>query len=274
MALSVGRIIGLIELRDNFTNAIRNAAGEADRATARVDAMQRKIDQFGSTMTKAGTALTVGVTAPIVGLGIVSVRAAVDFQGAMNRLQAATDAPRHAMDQMKAAAVEWGAKTQFSSTQAADAMVELAKGGLTAQQAIAALPTTLQLATAGNMDLAAAATLSANTMATFGLQAKDMAAANDALAKAANLSTIDVRDLAESFKYVGPVARQSGVSLEFTAAAMAAMGESGIKGSMGGTALRGVLTTLMTPTEKQAALMEKLGLSTAFADGKMKSLPQ
>jgi TP901 family phage tail tape measure protein len=273
MALSVGRIVGLIELRDQFTSALKNAASEVDRAVPKVKELQKRFDDMGGTLRNAGFAMTAGITVPIVAVGALALKSSIDFQGAMNRLQAATDAPIKDMDRMKAAAIDWGAKTQFSSTQAADAMVELAKGGLSTNQAIAALPSTLQLATAGQMGLAEAAMLSANTMATFGLEAGDMARANDALAKAANLSTIDVRDLAESFKYVGPVARQSGVSLEFTAAAMAAMGESGIKGSMGGTALRGMLTSLMTPTDKQATLMEKLGLSTAFVDGKMKPLP-
>lgn len=278
MALSVGRIVGLIELRDQFTGALRNAAAEVDRAAPKVQALQKRFEDLGSNLRGAGFALTAGITAPIAGIGALALKSSIDFQGAMNRLEASSTGTAEQiagdMGRMRAAAIEWGAKTQFSSTQAADALTELQKGGLSANQAIAALPSTLQLATAGQMELAEAATLSANTMATFGLSAGDMSKANDALAKAAALSTIDVRDLAESFKYVGPVARQSGVSLEFTAAAMAAMGESGIKGSMGGTALRGVLTTLMTPTAKQAALMEQLGLSTAFADGKMKSLPE
>lgn len=277
MALSVGRIFGLIELRDQFTAGLRNAASEVDRAVPKVKQLQKQFDDLGGNLRNAGFALTAGITAPIAAVGALALKSSIDFQGAMNRLEASSNgtAEQVASDmvKMRAAAIEWGAKTQFSSTQAADALTELQKGGLSANQAIAALPSTLQLATAGQMGLADAATLSANTMATFGLRAEDMARANDALAKAANLSTIDVRDLAESFKYVGPVARQSGVSLEFTAASMAAMGEAGIKGSMGGTALRGVLTTLMTPTDKQADLMKKLGLETAFADGKMKSLP-
>ena len=59
---------------------------------------------------------------------------------------------------------------------------------------------------------------------------------------------------------------------EMKAVALGLMANAGIKGSQGGTALRGSLTRLIKPTDDAAALMEQYGLSMTNADGSMKSL--
>lgn len=274
MALSIGRIFGLLELQDNFTSRIVTAGQTLDAFASKLGAMNvnklaQQLDSVGTAATKAGTTLSVGLTLPIVGVAAAALRSGEQFEGAMNRVQAALDAPEEQMNALRAAAQKMGADTVFSSTEAANAMVELGKAGFTANEAIDALPSTLQLAIAGQMELADAATLTSNTMKTFGLSVADLGHANDVLAKAANSSTINVSDLAEGFKYVGPVANAAGVSLETVSAAMALLGEAGIKGSMAGTTLRNVMTSLMSPTEKQARLMKELGLESAFSNGKL-----
>jgi TP901 family phage tail tape measure protein len=270
MALSVGRIFGEIELRDAFTAKLRQVASEVDKAIPKIKTLQDKLEGIGKGMMQGGAAMTAGITAPILGIGYAAIKAGNEFSGAMNRVSAAM--PTGDMDALRAAAIKMGKETVFSSTEAAGGLVELGKAGLDSKNAIAALEPVLQLAIAGQMDMASAAALTTNTMATFNLSASDMVRANDTLAKAAASSTIDVRDLAEGMKYVGPLAATAGVSLETVSAAMALLGEAGIKGSMAGTTLRGVMQSLIAPTDKQAGLMKQLGLESAFVDGKMMSV--
>ncbi len=228
----------------------------------------KDLKSMGSQATAIGGSLTTMLTLPILGVGYAAVEAGASFEQTMNQVAAVTNSSAEDMAKLSAAATEWGAKTKFSNREAAEAMLELGKAGFTAEQTIAALPSTLQLATAANMGLGEAAQMTSNVMNTFGLEAKDLAHSNDILTEAANRSTIDVADLRESLKFVGPVAKIAGVSLADVAAASAVLGQNGIKAEMAGTGLRGMLATLLSPTKDTAALLNELGFQAEVAAGK------
>lgn len=230
--------------------------------------LKRNLEELGGGLRQAGTALSIGITAPLVAMTTAAIKYGGEFERVMNQVAAVTDAGVGDMHKLTAAATEWGQKTKFSNTEAAQAMLELGKAGFNANQTIGALPSTLQLATAANIGLADAASLTANTLNTFGLQITDLAHANDVLVAAANSSTIDVGDLAQSLKFVGPVARAAGISLAEVASASAVLGTAGIKAEMAGTGLRGMLTKLLAPTKATRDALELLGYHEELAAGK------
>lgn len=237
-------------------------------------ALSTKLEKVGASLERAGGTLTARITAPIVALGTLAIASGTQFISTMNKIQAVTDASAEDFTKLNAAAIEWGQKTQFSAGEAADAMLELSKAGFTTTQTIAALPPTLQLAAASGMSLADSANFGAHVMKIFGLEVEDLGHINNVMARAANASTIEVSQLREAFKYVGPVAAAAGVSLETTTAAIALMGDEGIEASMAGTALRHAISNLETPLEKQAAIMKELGIQNAYANGKLMDLPE
>ncbi|HEX6880946.1 MAG TPA: phage tail tape measure protein, partial [Terriglobales bacterium] len=271
MAFTVKAIRGLLELEDRWTTKLQEAATKTAGFAGK---MEKQLEDTGRKMTAGGATLSAAITAPIVGFAAVGIKSANDFEAVMNQVEAMVSDSQipGSMEKMRAAAQKWGQETVFSSKEAAEAMVELGKAGFDSDKAIAALPSTLQLAIAGQMGLAEAATLSANTMATFRLDADGMAKANDILAKAAAESTIDVRDLAETFKYVGPLAAAAKVELSELTAASALLGTAGIKGSQAGTTLRGAIVALMSPTKKQKEALEQMGVAHEFVNGKLNNM--
>jgi hypothetical protein len=178
---------------------------EWESATKKVSgsakAWSKDLKSVGATATQIGTSLTSLITVPLAGVAYAAVEAGAKFEQTMNQVAAVTNSSAEDMKRLSDAATEWGAKTKFSNTEAAEAMLELGKAGFSTDQTIAALPSTLQLATAANMGLGEAAAMTANVMNTFGLSATDLAHSNDVLTEAANRSTIDVGDLRESLKF-------------------------------------------------------------------------
>ena len=130
----------------------------------------------------------------------------------------------------------------------------------------------MNLAAASGEDLATTSDIVTDALTAFGLSAADSGHFADVLASASSNANTNVSMLGESFKYAAPVAGALGYSAEDTAIALGLMANAGIKGSQGGTALRGSLTRLIKPTDDAAALMEQYGLSMTNADGSMKSL--
>jgi len=229
--------------------------------------LDRTLGNAAKKMKSVGASMTQFVTLPVLALGAVSVKLAADFETSMNQVQAATDAPASSMKSLSDLALKMGADTIYSAGEAADAMLELAKSGLTpAQIKAGALEATLQLAAAGGLELADAATTAANAMNSFGLKAKDMAQVANALSGGANASSASVESLRLALSQVGPGARNAGMSIQETVAVLAAFADKGIQGADAGTSLKTMLTRLVPDTDKAAIAMKTLGLN--FVDSK------
>jgi len=209
---------------------------------------------------KTGTAATVA-GATIVGAFGLAVKSASDFEFQMSAIQAVSGATSKEMDLIRDAALRIGKDTSFSASEAAQAMEELVKAGISTKDVLGgAADATVALAAAGGVDLPTAATIAANAMNQFNLGAKDLVGVTDKIAGAANASAIDVGDFAQSISQVGAVANLAGLSFNDTALAIAAMGNAGIKGSDAGTSLKTMLQNLQPTTKKQIALFQELGL--------------
>lgn len=153
--------------------------------------------------------------------------------------------------------------TGFSANDIMAANVELAAAGLSQSQIKQYGGSAQRFGAANSLDAGRASAILVETGSQFGMGAEGFERIGDVITKAANISTISVEDMSESLKYVGPVAKAAGWDIEFTAATIALLGEAGIKGSMGGTALRTAITSLVHPAKQAKAAMAELGISKA-----------
>ena len=192
----------------------------------------------------------------------------------MNRVKAVSGAVGDQFEALRDQAKELGATTQFSATQAADAMGFLAQAGFEADEILGAMPSTLQLAAAANVDLATSADIASNVLSGYGLEVEQLGHANDVLVKAMTSTNTDLLQLGEAMKYAGPIASAAGISFEEAAAAIGLMGNAGIQGSMAGTSLRGAISRILSPTKEMADAMNAAGLSFTDSAGRLKPLDQ
>lgn len=241
------------------------------KVKAEVEGVTKALDfsKIGSNLTSVGTTLTAGLTLPIVGLGTAAIKASGDFDTAMRLVSAKGDITGAGLEKLSRQAEELGAKTKFSSREAAEGMSEFAGAGFTVQEIYSAIPGTLSLAAAAQTSVGDAATTVKDLLGQFGLQASDTGRAVDVLAKAGNLSSGSLAQLATSLKVVGPVARSAGLDLEQTNAALLVLDKAGIRGEMAGTALRGMLASLAAPSDQARTSMDALKISITDAQGKM-----
>jgi TP901 family phage tail tape measure protein len=232
-----------------------------------------------ASFTKLAT-ISAGATAAVAaGIGF-AVNAAIDFEKRLSAIGAVSGATGDQLELLRAKALKLGADTVFSASDAAQAMEELAKAGLSVTDILnGAADATVALAAAGEIDLPQAATIAANAMNQFGLAAKDLPKVADLIAGAANASAIDVGQFGFAMQQAGAVAHLVGVNFHDLAVAIALMGNAGIVGSDAGTSLKTMLNNLQPTTKKQIELMTKLGIVTknggnAFFDqaGHLKSL--
>ncbi len=202
------------------------------------------------------------------------LEAGTEFTASMARARAIMAATPQEFSALQAQVEALGAATQFSSTQVAEAAVELAKVGLSASQAITALRPVLDIATLGNTDIANAAKLATDVMFVFGKRVGDLTDISDVMATAIARSSTNIDELVKGLTYAGPAAHAAGISMRDTVAAMEALANAGIRGSRAGTALRMMIDRLADPTAKGAAALQKMGVSLLDLQGKAKSLTE
>lgn len=274
MAVDVGSAVGYLDLDiSGFLANLKSAQNEADSASKNIASkLGKDFLSGGKTLTSVGTTLTKNVTVPIVGIGTTAVTASSNFESAMSKVSAISGATGSDLDKLNQKAQEMGAKTKFSATESAEAFTYMAMAGWKTEDMLSGINGIMSLAAADGLDLATTSDIVTDALTAFGLSASDSGHFADVLAKASSNANTNVSMLGESFKYAAPVAGALGYSAEDTAIALGLMANAGIKGSQGGTALRGSLTRLIKPTDDAAALMEQYGLSMTNADGSMKSL--
>ena len=243
--------------------------------TTYVDVKQRG-QKIGEGAKKTGQALADnGGTIAATGAAMVAplalpVSTAMDFEAAMSKVKAITNSTDEDMARLTQTARDLGANTQYSATEAAQAMSYLGMAGWKTEQIIAGMPGLLDLAAASGEDLARVSDIVSDDLTAFHMSADQAAHMADVMAAASTNANTNVSMMGETFKYAGGIAGSLGYSLEDVALATGLMANAGIKGEMAGTALRSIMTRLVTPTGEASLALEEVGFSAKNADGSIK----
>lgn len=248
-------------------------------ATRAAGTTARQFDNLGAASTKATGALTV-FTRQFAFLGTLTAGFALykvsaqfaEFEYNMNTVKAVLSTTSSEFSLLNDKAQELGLTTRYSADQVAEAMTLMAKAGMTAGQVYGGVASTLNLAAVEGMDLATSTEAVVNIMTGMGLTVKDLDRAVDILTKTSIDSTTGVTELAYAFKYASGISETAGLSMEEVAAAMGLMAQAGTKGSTAGTALRGIITRLIGPTDEAKKVMQAWGITVVDATGKFKPL--
>jgi phage-related protein len=253
---NLGTASGRIEVDGKGASKGFDVAKQSANAFGTV--VQKKVDS----VEQLGRKMAITGAAGVAGFGI-AVKAAVGFQQQMSAVQAVTNSSGDELDALTAKALDLGKKTVFSASEAGQAIEELAKAGVPVADILnGAADAAVNLAAAGGVDLASAATISANAMNSFEMNAKDVVGIADILAGVANTSASDVSGIGESLSQVGAVAHLAGLDFRDTAIAIGEMADAGIKGSDAGTSIKTMLLNLIPTTNKQIDEFKRLNLLT------------
>ncbi len=247
-------------------STIARIAVEVDAKTAQ---FERGMAQAAKTAETVGRSLQRYVTLPLTAIAGASVYVASNYNASMNRVAAVSQATAAEMEQLSLQAKELGRTTRYSAVEAADAMGFLGMAGLKTDQIISAMPSTLQLAAAAQLDLAEAADITTNILTGYSMSTEELGHANDVLVSAFTGANTSLSQLGEAMKYVAPVASGMGQSFEGATTAIALLGNAGIQGSMAGTTLRGALGALANPTQQAASIMQEFGIRVTDSQGQL-----
>ena len=261
---------------------LETQANQSATAVQKIAATGESLKTTGDNISNAGKKL-LPVTAAVTGLGTASVTTAANFESSMSQVQATMGITKdsmstldgqsvNTMDALSNLAKEMGASTAFSATECAEALNYLALAGYSTQEMADTLPTVLNLAAAGGIDLASASDMVTDAMSALGMETAEADTMVDQMAKTASTTNTSVAQLGEGILTIGATAKSiKGGTAELNTA-LGILANNGIKGAEGGTHLRNIILSLQNPTDKAAAQMEALGVSVYDSEGNMRSM--
>lgn len=234
-------------------------------ALKKIDANSASITDLANEAGKVGLALAAA--------SVAAVGVAANFDKGMSAVKATGADAAQNIGALREAAIDAGADTAYSATEAAGAIEELSKAGVSASDVLGgALAGSLDLAAAGEIGVADAAGIASIAMTQFKLSGTDVGHVADLLAAGAGKAMGGVQELGEGLKQGGLVASAMGMSLEETVAALSAFASAGLLGSDAGTSMKTMLQSLQNPSAKSAKLMDELGISLYDAQGNFAGL--
>jgi SLT domain-containing protein/phage-related protein len=252
----------------SIPSSFGNLSNKFGEFSAKMNSISEKAKSTGDKIKNIGSSITSSIGTATVGIGLglgAATKKAMDFEAQMSSVKSVMspdDAKKYGKELEKLAII-MGARTKYSATEAAMAIEELVKAGVSVTDIIhGGLEGALGLATAGELDLKDAAEIASTALNAFRKDNLSVARAADILAGAANASATDVQELKFGLSAVSAVASGVGLSFEDTATALAVFAQNGLKGQDAGTSLKTMLLNLSPSTKSAADMMDSLGLAT------------
>jgi TP901 family phage tail tape measure protein len=261
---------------------LQEQAIESNATLAKIEEIGGKLETVGNKISGVGQKL-LPVTAGVAALGTAAVKTTSDFDSSMSQVQATMGITKDAVsdlngesvntvEALRSLAKQMGSETAFSASECADAMNYLALAGYDTQEIYDTLPTVLNLAAAGDIDLASASDMVTDAMSALGMETSEADTMVDQMAKTASSTNTSVAQLGEGILTIGATAKSiKGGTAELNTA-LGILANNGIKGAEGGTHLRNVILSLQNPTDGAAKVMDQLGVSVYDSEGNMRSL--
>ena len=209
-------------------------------------------------------------------IGQETIEVGKQFESSMSMVAAtmAIDSMSEDYEKLSAAAKKMGSESRFTASEASSALNYLALAGYDAEKAISALPTVLQLAQAGGMDLARASDMLTDSISALQLKQEQMPELVNKMAVAAQKSNTTVSMLGDALLTVGGTAANVSGGITEINTVLGILANNGIKAAEGGTHLRNILLRMSKPTKGMKDFMKELNIEFYDLEGNLRPLPE
>lgn len=266
-----------------------NLAGESRRLETEMQSLKTRQEEaaesaqdFGSESADAINTISSALSAAGIAAALKEIAEAYaecisvagEFEETMSTVEALSGANVREMESLSGLAKEMGAETKYTAQESAEAMTYMGMAGWGASDMLQGLDGVIQLAAASGEDLAMVSDIVTDNLTAFGMSAAETARFADVLAATATNSNTSVSIMGETFKQSASIAGALGYSIEDVSVAVGLMANSGIKGSIAGTALKNTFNGLLEGAKLTGAGLGEYEFTALKADGTMKTFAE
>jgi len=252
-----------------FTKGMSAVSGSAGAAGGAILGLKGKLGLLGIAV--GGLASAFGV-AKFIGVIKQATTTFIMFEDQMIRTQAIVGATAEEAAVLEDSIRGVAQNTSFTASQVAEMAEILALAGLSVddmRSSIDELDTTagnaidnmVHFAVVAGTDAETAAGIGIAAVKAFRLEINQLEQVTSVLTNTFTSSFVNLQQLGDSMRFFAPVAAAAGVSVAEAAAAVGALGNAGLQGSMAGTGLRQALLKVISPSDDARRTIDRLGLS-------------
>ena len=243
-----------------------------DKSESRFSAIAGKLKSGFETIAKVAAASVAAVGAATTAFVKSAVDTGSQFDSSMSQVAATMGKTVDEIGELRDFAQDMGSKTAFSASQAADALNYMALAGYDANQSMSMLPTVLDLAAAGGIELARASDMVTDAASALGLTFDDTKVMVDQMAMASSKTNTSVAQLGDAILAVGGTAKTlKGGTAELTQT-LGLMADNGIKAAEAGTHMRNIMLAMTPSTKDAVSAWEQLGVQAYDNEGKLRNM--
>lgn len=276
---------------DKTKKYLQEAENSTDKCAKSIDEYGKETEEASEKTNILGDVLKANLASEVIINGVKelangikeiaesAVEVGTEFESSMSQVAATMgmtadeiNSGSESYTKLSEAAKKCGKETKYSASEAGEALNYLALAGYDVKKSVETLPKVLDVAAAGNLDLAYASDLVTDSMAALNLETKDLDKYIDEMARTSQKSNTSVAQLGEATLVCAGTVTLTEQKLETMNAELGVLANNGLKGAEGGTHLRNILLSLSAPTDKAAIAIDQLGLKIADSQGNMRDL--
>lgn len=249
----IGVLRGLIILDDQFTPRLKLASDQLKTTAKDFRAAGESIQSMGRDLLPISVAIS-GASAAVFTLG-------KNFEVATSKLETLSGVTTSMTDEMRDGMLDLSKSVAIGPNALADAMLVVTSTGIRGAEAMDVLTAAAKASAVGLGDTKDVARAVTSAMNAYGKENLSAAEATETLFKTVREGGAEANEMAGVLGRIVGIASQVGVSFQEVGAFMATFTRLGVDSAEAVTALRGVLSTVLSPTKEAREQLEMMGSS-------------
>lgn len=230
---------------------------------------QKNLKSFGDTATRIGGTISKNVTMPFAAAATAGVTMATRLESSFAKIENLVGVTGETLDRFKQGVRDLSSETGKSQQELSEALFTVTSAGIRGAEAMDVLEMAAKASSIGLGDTQEVAHALTGVLQAYSSEGLTAARATDVLTAIVREGNLEASSLAPTLGRVVGIASQVGVSFEEVGANIATFTRLGVPAEEAVTGLRGVLSTILSPSKEAEQVLATLGVTASDLKNKV-----
>nr|DAY98469.1 MAG TPA: minor tail protein [Caudoviricetes sp.] len=262
----------LINIRkdiDNVTKELKEQDTKLGDLSYKWETFEKRLSESGINIESMASSMQ-KIGAAMAGLGVVSATMSMSFEQEFSKVKTISDETQISFDDLKKGVLDVSNTINVEAKVAANALYNIVSSNISTADSLKVLEGSAKLAKTGFTDINTAADLMTTVLNAYGSSVDEVNKYSDQMILTQKLAKTEIGELGTSFGDVAGFAATANVEFADIGAALTVLTTRGIDTSKSITALTGILSAIISPTQEAKRTAEELGIEFNLSSLKSK----
>lgn len=251
----------------NIRKDIDNVTKELKEQDTKLGVLSRKWETFEKSLSESGLNIESvassmqKIGAAMAGIGVVSATMSMSFDQEFSKVKTIADETQISFDDLKKGVLDVSSTINVDAKVAANALYEIVSANISTADSLKVLEGSAKLAKTGFTDINTAADLMTTVLNAYGSSVEEVNKYSDQMILTQKLAKTTIGELGSSFGDVAGFAATANVEFAQIGSALSVLTTRGVGTSESITALKAILSAVISPTKEAKDMADELGIS-------------